>query len=63
MPIWSGREPHNTLIDKGEKATTYKTLSEEHLQAIVPQSLSTPEEQGSLEEKLLLGLVWDETKF
>lgn len=58
-----GREPHNTLADIGKRVATHKTLCEEHLQATVPQSLSTLEEQRSFEEKLLLGLLWDKTKF
>lgn len=48
------------MIEK-EKTISQKTPRGEHLWAMVP--LNTLEEQGLLEEKLLLGFVWDETKF
>lgn len=49
-------------MSEREKASDKKTPKERHLRVSDPP-LSTSKEQGPLEEKLLPGLVWDETMF
>lgn len=54
-------ESRDILIGEKEKAIAQKSTSGEHSQATAPSS--TIRREGPFEEKLLLGIIWDKTKF